>query len=329
MSLLPAEEPKPAYIAIAEVLREAIGRGGLPEGTVLLEGPVADLFGSSRTPVKQAFQLLERENQVRRFGGRGVMVGEADEPLRTALTPDMLGLAADAAPMTRAPRWQAHYYGFEHAIVLQATLGSARINELALARHYGVGRTVAGDLLNHAAESGIIARDEKGRWRINPLDEVRFQNLYELRLLLEPEALRTATERVPADVLAAMEGRLVSVAERFPAVEEGEIDRLEEDLHLEILSYGSNPEILEALKRCRCVLVAGKHIQRAVRGKEPIDAFMAEHLQIIRAIAARDQEAARRGLHDHLAASMQKADQRLRDFRKAGSDIAPVPYLME
>lgn len=300
--------------------------GGLPPGAVLLEGPIAELVDSSRTPVRRALAALEREGLVRRFDGRGVLVGGTGAPLRIALTAAMLGLEAEATP-PKVPAWRDHYYDFESTIILRATFGAARINELALARHYGVGRTVAGDLLDHAARNGIVARDDKSRWWINPLDEPRFRDLYELRLLLEPAALRTAMDRISADLLAAMRQRLADVAVRFPHVEAADLDGLEEDLHVDLLNFGSNPEILEALKRTRSVLVAGKHIQRAVRGSAAIDAFMGEHLQIIDAVAAGDHSLARRQLCDHLTASGAKAVERLRSFREMGS-AAPVPYVM-
>lgn len=316
----------PAYEVIANILREAVRRGNLPAGTVLLEGAIAELVGSSRTPVKQAIASLEHEGLVRRFDGRGVLAGRSGEPLRVPLTLAMLGLGAEATT-PKVPAWREHYYDFESTIILRATFGAARINELALARYYGVGRTVAGDLLDHGARNGIVARDSKSRWWINPLDEPRFRNLYELRLLLEPAALQTAMDRISADELGGMQQRLADVAGRFPRVEAAELDQLEEDLHVDLLSFGSNPEILEALNRTRCVLVAGKHIQRAVRGGAAIDEFMGEHLRIIASVAAGDHLLARRYLCDHLTASSLKAVERLRLFRDKGSAVT-VPYVI-
>ena len=81
------ERARPAYAVIKDTLARRIGDGTLAEGTVLLEGPLAELFRSSRSPVKQAFAGLEAEGLVRRFGGRGVAVGAADA------VPRGLGLA--------------------------------------------------------------------------------------------------------------------------------------------------------------------------------------------------------------------------------------------
>ena len=40
-------------------MRTGIERGTLPAGAVLLEGPLAELFNSSRSPVKQALAQLD------------------------------------------------------------------------------------------------------------------------------------------------------------------------------------------------------------------------------------------------------------------------------
>lgn len=315
-----------AYESIADTLRRAVLGGSVPEGTVLLEGPIAALFGSSRSPVKQALATLEAEGLVRRFEGRGVLAGNGAPPLRLKITGEMLEL--EAPKNAKAFAWQSYYYDFEETVVLRAVFGSCRINELALARHYKVGRTVAGDILNHAAKNGIVISDEKSRWWINPLDERRFQDLYEIRLLLEPAALRTAMARIPSDTLSEMRGRLTQASAKFPLVEPAELDRLEEDLHVNLLQYSSNSDILETLVRTRGILVAGKHIQRAVRGRLPIDAFMDEHLEIMDAIDAGNAAAAQSALGEHLQRSSDKAVERLRAFRKI-SVVSHMSYLID
>ncbi|MBY5851607.1 FCD domain-containing protein [Rhizobium ruizarguesonis] len=317
-----------AYEVIADKLRKAVLSKSLPDGTVLLEGPIGALFDSSRSPVKKALVILEAEGLVRRFDGRGVLAGAEGEPLRIGITSEMLGLDDEGSASPKTFAWQNFYYDFENTVILRAVFGRFRINELALARHYNVGRTVAGDILNHAAESGIVERDDKSRWWINPLDEERFRNIYEVRLLLEPAALKSAMQRIPADTLETMRQRLIEVSDRFPQIASAELDSLEEDLHITTLQYSANGEILEALKRTRCVLVAGKHIQRAVRGTLPIDAFMDEHLDIMNAIAADNYPLAEQALTSHLQASSTKAKERLQAYL-ATSTGAPISYVLD
>src|SRR5271165_558400 len=73
------------YKLVAEVLRSNIASGRLPPGVVLLEGPIASLMKTSRAPVQAALRILEDENLIHRFGGRGYLVGRAGSrvtPLR-------------------------------------------------------------------------------------------------------------------------------------------------------------------------------------------------------------------------------------------------------
>ena len=54
-----AAEKTPLYLRIRDALAEAIATERLPKGALLLEGHVAGIFASTRTPVRQAFALLE------------------------------------------------------------------------------------------------------------------------------------------------------------------------------------------------------------------------------------------------------------------------------
>jgi DNA-binding GntR family transcriptional regulator len=317
----------PAYASITERLRHGIETGGLPEGTVLLEGPLASIFGSSRSPVKQALARLEEEGLLSRFDGRGLLVGKAGEPKRLKITADMLDMDAEAALPPKHFAWQSLYYDFEREVILRSVFGRFRVNELALARHFDVGRTVARDLLIHAQQVGIVTKGEKSHWWIIPLDEARFQDLYELRMLLEPAALETAIGAIPPKVLAGMAARLQDGINRSDDAGIAELDVLEGELHIDCLAYGGNPEIVEALKRTRCILVSGKHFQVALQRQPFFDSFMEEHLEIMQAMARQDVGSAKHLLKAHLQASSEKAAERLAAFR-ATHAVSPTSYFV-
>ncbi|MBB3979597.1 DNA-binding GntR family transcriptional regulator [Rhizobium azooxidifex] len=316
------------YATIAAQIRKSIGARALPEGTVLLEGPLAAMFGSSRSPVKRALASLEEEGLVSRFDGRGLLVGRGEVPRRLKITPKMLLLDDEDGVNAKTFAWQPFYYEFEREIILRSVFGKTRVNELALARHLDVGRTVAHDLLTHAREVGILQKDDGSRWWIVPLDEARFENLYQLRILLEPVALAGAMEHIPPATLDEIEARLHRVQSEFPAVTGADLDRLEADLHIECIGYSPNPEIVGALKRSRCILVAGKHIQLAFGNGNGVDPFMEEHLEIVQALRDRDAEAIRTRLVRHLALSAEKAALRLQAFRSS-QVMADLPYVLD
>ncbi|MFT4013966.1 MAG: FCD domain-containing protein [Paracoccus sp. (in: a-proteobacteria)] len=318
----------PAYATIEARIRQSIAAGALPDGTVLLEGPLAALFGSSRSPVKRALAALEDEGLLSRFDGRGLLVGNKGIPRRVKIVPDMLLLDGEDGISAKSFAWQPHYYDFEREIILRSVFGRARVNELALARHLEVSRTVARDLLIHAREVGIVYKDDGSRWWIVPLDEARFENLYELRILLEPVAMTSAIGRIPDERLDRIEARLLRAQQRFPRLTVGELDLLEADLHIDCLGHGSNPEIAETLKRSHCILVAGKHIQLALGAEARVDPFTGEHLEILAALRAQDPATVRETLVRHLELSAQKAVHRLAAFRSS-QKVAELPYILE
>ncbi len=85
------EDPRTAsrYAMIREVLRNAILSGAAANGLVLLEAPLAELFGTSRVPVRKALNLLHEEGLISRFDGRGYLVNPESrevEPLRLSLS---------------------------------------------------------------------------------------------------------------------------------------------------------------------------------------------------------------------------------------------------
>ena len=107
-----------------------------------------------------------------------------------------------------------------------------------------------------------------------------------------------------------------------------ELDELEDDLHVRCLAFGGKPELAGALRRTRPVLVAGMHVQAALRRTPLIDPFMGEHLEVVRALRAGDGERAAAALVAHLEASRGKAADRLRRFHEEHR-IGPVPYITD
>ncbi|OYZ87096.1 MAG: GntR family transcriptional regulator, partial [Xanthobacter sp. 17-67-6] len=116
----PVVDRTPAYALIAEQLRRSICGGSLPQGAVLLEGPLAALFGSSRSPVKQALSELESEGLLSRFEGRGLLVGRTETPQRVKITSAMLQMHAEPPAAAKSFAWQSLYYDFEREIILRS-----------------------------------------------------------------------------------------------------------------------------------------------------------------------------------------------------------------
>lgn len=66
--------PAPAKDRAYAFVKERILDGGYPGGDLLSEGEVAEALGVSRTPVREAFLLLEAEGLMRLYPKRGALV---------------------------------------------------------------------------------------------------------------------------------------------------------------------------------------------------------------------------------------------------------------
>src|SRR4051812_29191973 len=117
------ERKRPAYLLIKEALQTGIEAGRVPAGAVLYESVLATIFGASRSPVRQAFAALEREGVVRRFDGRGVVVGADSSPMRLEITSAMLGLGSDPSEVVRGDAWETLYYDLERSIIHRSIFG--------------------------------------------------------------------------------------------------------------------------------------------------------------------------------------------------------------
>ena len=187
-----AQEPR--YELISRVLRTNIQRGTLPEGLVLLEGPIAAVMQTSRVPVQSALRLLMSEGLVHRFEGRGYLVGQEGKgiaPLRRDVREFTLDVpnAVDDALQTRGT-WRHVYEEVEEQVASCQIFGEFRIVETELSDYLGVSRTVARDVLARLQERGLIRKNASSHWIAGPLTARTLREKFELRSIIEPAALR-------------------------------------------------------------------------------------------------------------------------------------------
>jgi DNA-binding GntR family transcriptional regulator len=314
------------YLEIAARLGEAIASGRIAAGTVLLEGPLASQFGCSRAPVRQALKLLEKDHVVSRFDGRGYVVGAPG----TAV--DRNQPASELAGETKVERanfgWQTLYEDVEKRVVFHSFFGRYRVNEIEMARHYKVGRTVARDVLIRLESLGIVEKDEQLRWSIVPLDDVRIRNLYQLRGLIEPEAIAEAASCMDKAEVGRMLERLRQALALYPDVDTGLLYELEVDLHVRVVGCCCNGEMLSALKRTHAVLTLSKHVlgfQVKMPAAEP---FLGEHIGILEAVQKGDADGARAAMRAHISNSMPSVAGRAAEVRISQKPV-PCDYIVE
>lgn len=197
----------PLFQIAADTIRQNIEAGRLPPGVVLLESALAEMLHSSRAPVKRALLMLEQEALISRFNGRGYVVGPGGPDVELRRT-DLRTLGLELAPAddeyVGQPNWVRLHDQVEAALSRCLVFGQYRIVENLLAEYYGVSRTVARDLLGRLQERGIVAKSATSRWIVRPLTAQTIKDKFELRIILEVAALRSAAPNIDKDALKSL-----------------------------------------------------------------------------------------------------------------------------
>lgn len=311
-----------------EIIASSIKKGRLQRGTLLLEGPLADLFGVSRSPVRQALSTLHHEGMICTFEGRGYLVGaEPGEVLKRKLSNSDFKLIGEGA---KAPRkteaWKSVYDRIERELLHHSLFGSYRINELELSRYYSISRTISSQVLTRLSLMGLVERDERSRWQLTQWDEERLGELYEVRRRLEPYVLIRAAEFMLPEQLDGYIERLHHAMAIYPDMDSRQFDDLESDLHIETLGRCPNRQMLQILRRTHSLLLSGKHILLDKSYFPDEEPFFREHLSIFQNLQAGRADLAAQSMEEHLLIAERKVKQRMAFFREHNR-VEAVPYL--
>ncbi|KRE05811.1 hypothetical protein ASE63_05675 [Bosea sp. Root381] len=318
------------HARILQMLRRRILDGSLPGAARLMESPLALELGVSRAPVRQALAALAAEGLIRRAQGRGFVVvsgGLVAEPpglVRIdAAGHDRTGL--DPA-LTVKPSWQPIYDAVEKAIVERISVAGWRIVEVDLARHFGVSRTIAREVMARLHQRGLVKRDDKSRWYAPALTADYISELYELRWTLEPLALLQASERAPPALIRRMHASLEDAIARAASLTGRELDALEAELHVELLRHCTNRTLLEALRLYQSLLVAHTFLYDASSSQFPSEPFLPEHMEVVEHLVSGDVTGAAQALAKHLRGACARAIARV-DVIARGLEVRDLPYM--
>ncbi|MBW3097818.1 GntR family transcriptional regulator [Pseudohoeflea coraliihabitans] len=305
----------PRYERIEAALLDAIADGRLAEGTVLNEGPVANVFKTSRTPVRKALAELNAKGALARFDGRGFIVagqnnGAMQHVRRLKLSAEMLGAASEAEYET--PRASAAIIAedFEREIVNAMPFGLYRINEMAAAEHYQVSRTIIRELLQRLQDRGLVRKDRRSHWVVGPLTARDVAHYFSIRQKLEPLALRESAPEMALDDICEMVTRTREALESGDDVMGERVDALERDIHWRLLRQTSNQHLLRMIEQSQIALVVNKVFSSSI-GARPFRQPLEEHAIILEFVIRGSHDAAANALEEHLRLSADRTGKRL------------------
>lgn len=307
--------PQKLYEVVYGVLRRNIEEANLPEGLVLLEGPIAEIFELSRAPVQRALQLLEVDGLVRRFEGRGYLTGGSarrSSPLRHDIREVGLTLPGDINEVLQArSSWARIYHEVEREIASCLAFGRYRIVEANMAGHYGVSRTVVRDVLARLHERGLVEKNAKSHWVAGPLTAKSMREHYEIRRLLEPPALLVAAQNVDRNELVRMRDKIVAVEQAYGRVTSDDIRGIEDDLHVKLVTSIDNARLVSHIRQSQLPLLTNQLFERYL-GMPEHSRMLSEHRLVLEHLVHGAPDAAAAALEAHLNAALVRSLARLK-----------------
>lgn len=306
---------EPLYSRILHALVSEIGAGDLAPGDRVMENRIATRFSVSRAPARKALTELENLGLVAQAAApaRGFIVAP-DAPQRAA---ELVPAASSPFTTQTTPTWQRIYAEVEDALTRRIAFGAWRLTETGIAQQFSVSRTVAREVLARLQTRGLVVNEGKG-WIAPELDETRVRDLYELRALLEPAALKNVSAGLSKQLLDQMISDLQKVA--HTGTDGHSLDKFEADLHIELLQGCSNAALRKAMTEAQSLLLAHKFFYQHTAEIYPVEPFLAEHLHILRALRNGAIAEACDALRQHLLCSSDRAVLRIATLRDSFRD---------
>jgi DNA-binding GntR family transcriptional regulator len=214
-------------------------------------------------------------------------------------------VAADQQPLGRARGRLADevYDTLLGQLMSLRIVPGSRVTIDALARELGVSQTPIRDALNRMEAEGLVVRVPHAGYRIPPqITRHRFEDMLEVRLLLEPAAARRSAERASPEQVAGLRrilGEMAELEEGGGPMAYGAFGLRDAAFHDLVALSAENQVIRETLAR----LHSHVHLFRLHRDTQVTYLAMAEHEQVVAGIAARDPDAAAYAMRRHILRS--------------------------
>lgn len=319
-------EPQPATLfeAAADLLRANIAEGKLGPGVVLQESALSERLSMSRATIKRALSMLAEEGLIRKFSGRGYLVAGPDEtPRRLDLR--TLDLDLDALDETLGkPNWLRIQDAVESALSRCLIFGRYRVVEALVAREFDVSRTVVRDVLSRLQERGLVQKSASSRWVVEPLTARRIKDKFELRMVLEIAALRSA--QVDTDALAALADDIRDLTCNRPVAPETWFDLDHRFFQLAILST-PNRDLAQYVNANRSALAALQRVLFSI-GLPPDRQSLLELCMVIDLLQAGTIPAASSMLTTHLENALNRTIAQLKIVSVINPPDDLAPYLV-
>jgi DNA-binding GntR family transcriptional regulator len=198
-----------------------------------------------------------------------------------------------------------------------------RLTEAAIARRLRVGKTPAREALRRLVLEGLARVTPRHGYTVAPITLRDVQELFDLRLLLEPAAAeRAAAHREPPSLSRLKQlGRFGYDAGGRNSIRE--FVRANSEFHAEVAHLSGNHRVAELI--ARLLAESERLINFGVLQRPQSERTVGEHQRLIEALESRDARSARRVAEEHIRTTRRMvvesliSDARLREVSITGT----------
>lgn len=179
----------------------------------------------------------------------------------------------------------------------------ARITVDGLVRELEVSHTPIREALGRLEGEGLVVKTHLVGYSASPqITRRRFDEIYELRLLLEPDGARRAAQRISEEQLRKLKDTAEQMRKLDSSRERSSYSRFarrDADFHDKIMEIAGNELIRDTLTH----LHTHFHIFRLMFHARVTEEALAEHESILAALSSRDELGAEGAMRDHIERS--------------------------
>ena len=184
------------------------------------------------------------------------------------------------------------------AIVSGRLAPASVVSELALAAELKVSRTPIHDALRQLGKDGLVVQEAGRRAVVAKLSADDVYDVYEMRKILEGEAAARAAKRIDRPTLAGLQ----AMAEQLERSRDGsgwllQWADFDEEFHTAIARASGSPRLSQDISRYRLLHRA---LNKFATKKTDLRRALQEHLVILKALAERKPDEAKKAMLDHL-----------------------------
>ena len=215
----------------------------------------------------------------------------------------MSQLVPTMQPVTRTSLADTAYESILDAILSGRLHAGEEVSEVSLAAALGISRTPVAHAVQRLAAVGLIDRTSGSQPVVAKFERDEVLEIYEMREILESESAARAATRLAGEWIETLsvEAEKLCTSTRLSNWTERVID-FDIRFHDELAAACGNRYLTEKIRQYRLLVRA---FCRSTARRGNLLAAMAEHRRILAALTARDPQAARQAMAEHIATRKQ------------------------